>query len=68
MIKRSEVVASNLFGDILTDLGAAIMGSIGMLHLQILILNANMPVHRSVPDIYGKGVANLANFKLRGSK
>lgn len=57
------VVASNLFGDILTDLGAAIMGSIG------IAPSANInpdrkypsmfePVHGSAPDIYGQGIAN----------
>ncbi|KIL37117.1 tartrate dehydrogenase [Cohnella kolymensis] len=57
------VVASNLFGDILTDLGAGIMGSIG------IAPSANInpdrkypsmfePVHGSAPDIYGKGIAN----------
>jgi len=57
------VVASNLFGDILSDLGAAVVGSIG------LVPSANLnperaypsmfePVHGSAPDIAGKGVAN----------
>jgi tartrate dehydrogenase/decarboxylase/D-malate dehydrogenase len=57
------VVASNLFGDILTDLGAAVTGSIG------LASSANInptrkfpsmfePVHGSAPDIAGKGIAN----------
>ncbi len=57
------VVASNLFGDILTDLGAAIIGSIG------IAPSANLnperehpsmfePVHGSAPDIAGRGVAN----------
>ena len=57
------VVASNLFGDILTDLSAAVTGSIG------LASSANVnptrafpsmfePVHGSAPDIAGKGVAN----------
>jgi tartrate dehydrogenase/decarboxylase/D-malate dehydrogenase len=57
------VVASNLFGDILSDLGPAIAGSIG------LAPGANInpekeypsmfePVHGSAPDIAGKGLAN----------
>ena len=57
------VVASNLFGDILTDLGPAIAGSIG------IAPSANInptrefpsmfePVHGSAPDIAGKGIAN----------
>ncbi|HEY3297461.1 MAG TPA: tartrate dehydrogenase [Armatimonadota bacterium] len=57
------VVASNLFGDILSDLGGAITGSLG------LAPSANInperkhpslfePVHGSAPDIAGKGIAN----------
>jgi tartrate dehydrogenase/decarboxylase / D-malate dehydrogenase len=66
-VRRPEsfdvVVASNLFGDILTDLGAIIVGSMG------LAASANIdptgrhpsmfePVHGSAPDIAGKGIAN----------
>ena len=62
--KRFEVVVtSNLFGDILTDLGAAIAGGMG------LAAGANLnperkypsmfePIHGSAPDISGKGLAN----------
>lgn len=57
------VVASNLFGDILTDLGGALQGSLG------LPASANInpsrrypsmfePVHGSAPDIAGRGIAN----------
>jgi tartrate dehydrogenase/decarboxylase/D-malate dehydrogenase len=57
------IVGSNLFGDILSDLGAALMGSIG------LAPSANVnplgdapsmfePVHGSAPDITGLGIAN----------
>ena len=57
------VVGSNLFGDILSDLGPAIAGSIG------IAASANInpekefpsmfePVHGSAPDIAGKGIAN----------
>jgi tartrate dehydrogenase/decarboxylase/D-malate dehydrogenase len=57
------VVASNLFGDILTDLSAIVTGSMG------LAASANInperafpsmfePVHGSAPDIAGKGIAN----------
>ncbi|MEC5423048.1 tartrate dehydrogenase [Virgibacillus sp. C22-A2] len=57
------VVTSNLFGDILTDIGAAITGGMG------LATGANVnpekefpsmfePVHGSAPDIAGKGIAN----------
>ena len=66
-IRRPEsfdvVVGSNLFGDILTDIGAIITGSMG------LAASANInperkfpsmfePVHGSAPDITGKGIAN----------
>lgn len=57
------VVGSNLFGDILSDLGSAIAGSLG------IAASANIdperrhpsmfePVHGSAPDIAGKGIAN----------
>jgi tartrate dehydrogenase/decarboxylase/D-malate dehydrogenase len=57
------VVGSNLFGDILSDLGPAVVGSIG------IAPSGNMdpekrfpsmfePVHGSAPDIAGKGIAN----------
>ena len=57
------VVGSNLFGDILSDLGSAIGGSLG------IAASANLdperrhpsmfePVHGSAPDIAGKGIAN----------
>ena len=57
------IVSDNLFGDILTDLGPAIAGSIG------IAPSANInpsneypsmfePVHGSAPDIAGQGIAN----------
>jgi tartrate dehydrogenase/decarboxylase/D-malate dehydrogenase len=57
------VVASNLFGDILTDLGAAIMGSIGIapsanINPERKYPSMFEPVHGSAPDIFGKGIAN----------
>ncbi|TVY07867.1 tartrate dehydrogenase [Paenibacillus cremeus] len=57
------VVASNLFGDILTDIGAAIMGSIGIAPAANINLNGKFPsmfepVHGSAPDIAGQGIAN----------
>jgi tartrate dehydrogenase/decarboxylase/D-malate dehydrogenase len=66
------MVASNLFGDILTDLSAAITGSLG------LAPSANLnpartapslfePVHGSAPDIAGKGIANPLAAMLAGS-
>ncbi|QCJ40870.1 tartrate dehydrogenase [Bacillus sp. S3] len=57
------IVASNLFGDILTDIGAAIMGSIGIAPSGNINVNGKYPsmfepVHGSAPDIVGKGIAN----------
>lgn len=57
------VVASNLFGDILTDLGAAIQGGLG--YAASANINPDRtapsmfePVHGSAPDIAGQGLAN----------
>jgi tartrate dehydrogenase/decarboxylase/D-malate dehydrogenase len=57
------VVASNLFGDILTDIGAAICGSLGIAPSGNINPERNYPsmfepVHGSAPDIAGKGIAN----------
>ncbi|MDQ0219534.1 tartrate dehydrogenase [Peribacillus cavernae] len=57
------IVASNLFGDILTDIGGAIMGSIGIAPAANININGRYPsmfepVHGSAPDIAGKGIAN----------
>ena len=56
------VVASNLFGDILTDLAAALQGGMGMAASANLGLDGGPglfePVHGSAPDIAGRGVAN----------
>jgi tartrate dehydrogenase/decarboxylase/D-malate dehydrogenase len=57
------IVASNLFGDILTDLGGAIMGSIGIAPAANINTSGKYPsmfepVHGSAPDIYGKGISN----------
>ncbi|KAA6450799.1 tartrate dehydrogenase [Bacillus swezeyi] len=57
------IVASNLFGDILTDIGAAIMGSVGIAPAGNINVNGKFPsmfepVHGSAPDIIGKGIAN----------
>jgi 3-isopropylmalate dehydrogenase len=57
------VVTDNLFGDILTDLGAAITGGIGLAasgNLDVSGANPSMfePVHGSAPDIAGTGVAD----------
>ena len=57
------VVGSNLFGDILSDLGPAIAGSIGLapggnVNPEKTFPSMFEPVHGSAPDIAGKGVAN----------
>jgi tartrate dehydrogenase/decarboxylase/D-malate dehydrogenase len=57
------VVASNLFGDILSDLGPAIAGTIGVAPSANINPTGEFPsmfepVHGSAPDIAGKGIAN----------
>jgi len=57
------VVASNLFGDILSDLGPACTGTIGIapsanLNPQRTFPSLFEPVHGSAPDIAGRGIAN----------
>ena len=57
------VVASNLFGDILSDLGPACTGTIGIapsanLNPERRFPSLFEPVHGSAPDIYGKNIAN----------
>ena len=57
------VVASNLYGDILTDLGAAIMGGMGLapsanLNPERRFPSMFEPIHGSAPDIAGQGAAN----------
>ncbi len=57
------VVGSNLFGDILSDLGPAVVGSIGIapsanLNPEKQFPSMFEPVHGSAPDIAGKGIAN----------
>ena len=62
--KRFEVVVtSNLFGDILTDLGAAIAGGMGLaaganLNPERAFPSMFEPIHGSAPDIAGQGKAN----------
>jgi len=67
--KRFEVVVtSNLFGDILTDLGAAIAGGMGLaaganLNPEKKFPSMFEPIHGSAPDIAGQGKANpMATF------
>ncbi len=57
------IVASNLFGDILTDLGAALAGSLGLAPSANLNPERRYPslfqaIHGSAPDIAGQGIAN----------
>jgi tartrate dehydrogenase/decarboxylase/D-malate dehydrogenase len=67
MVRNPEsldvVVASNLFGDILTDIAAAIQGGMGMAASANVAPGASAPglfepVHGSAPDIAGQGIAN----------
>src|SRR5580698_8968161 len=66
-VRRPEsfdvVVASNLFGDILTDLAAILVGSMGLAASATIDPTGRSPsmfepVHGSAPDIAGKGIAN----------
>ena len=57
------IVASNLFGDILTDIGSAISGSLGIapganINPEREYPSMFEPIHGSAPDIAGKGIAN----------
>ncbi len=57
------VVASNLFGDVLTDIAAAIQGGMGMAASASVAPGSGTPgifepVHGSAPDIAGQGIAN----------
>ena len=67
LIRRPEefdvIVASNLFGDILTDIGAVISGSMGLAPSANINVDGKYPsmfepVHGSAPDITGLGIAN----------
>ena len=67
MVRNPEsldvVVASNLFGDILTDLAAAIQGGMGMAASANIAPGTDAPglfepVHGSAPDIAGQGIGN----------
>ena len=57
------IVASNLFGDILSDLGPATTGTIGIapsgnINPERAFPSLFEPVHGSAPDIYGRNIAN----------
>jgi 3-isopropylmalate dehydrogenase len=64
------IVTNNLFGDILTDLGAALTGGLGLaasgnIHPERVSLFE--PVHGSAPDIAGQGKANPLAMALSGA-
>jgi tartrate dehydrogenase/decarboxylase/D-malate dehydrogenase len=66
------VVASNLFGDILSDLGPAATGTIGIapsanMNPERLFPSLFEPVHGSAPDIYGKKIANPVGMIWAGA-
>jgi tartrate dehydrogenase/decarboxylase/D-malate dehydrogenase len=66
------VVASNLHGDILTDLGGALIGSLGMapsgnINPERTYPSMFEPIHGSAPDIYGKKLANPYGMFLSGA-
>jgi tartrate dehydrogenase/decarboxylase/D-malate dehydrogenase len=66
------VVASNLFGDILSDLGPACTGTIGIapsanLNPERTFPSVFEPVHGSAPDIYGKNIANPVGMIWSGA-
>ena len=76
MVRRPDefdvVVASNLFGDILTDLGGGIMGSLGLAPSTNINPDREYPsmfepVHGSAFDIMGEGVANPLATVLSGA-
>jgi len=67
LVRRPEeldvIVASNLFGDILTDLGGVISGGLGLApstntNPERAFPSMFEPVHGSAPDIAGRGIAN----------
>lgn len=75
-VRRPEtfdvVVASNLFGDILTDLSGAITGGLGLNPSANLDPSRSRPslfepVHGSAPDIAGRGIANPVGTLLAGA-
>jgi tartrate dehydrogenase/decarboxylase/D-malate dehydrogenase len=76
MIQRPRslgvLVCSNLFGDILSDLGATLAGGLGMAPSANIAPDRNgpgifEPVHGSAPDIAGKGIANPIATILSGA-
>jgi tartrate dehydrogenase/decarboxylase/D-malate dehydrogenase len=67
MVRKPEmfdvIVAGNLFGDIITDIGAIISGSMGLassanINPDMSVPSMFEPTHGSAPDIAGQGIAN----------
>jgi tartrate dehydrogenase/decarboxylase / D-malate dehydrogenase len=76
LIRRPEefdvIVASNLFGDVLTDIGAIVTGSMGLAPSGNVNRSGEYPsmfepVHGSAPDIVGQGIANPTATVLSGA-
>ncbi|WP_114577162.1 isocitrate/isopropylmalate dehydrogenase family protein [Saliphagus sp. LR7] len=76
LVRRPEefdvLVTSNLFGDVLTDLGAIIAGTMGLAPSANLNVDGTAPsmfepVHGSAPDIAGEGIANPLATVLSGA-
>ncbi len=76
LVRRPEdfdvIVASNLFGDILTDIGAIVTGSLGIAPSANINPEGEFPslfepVHGSAPDIAGEGIANPLAAVLSGA-
>ena len=64
------IVTNNLFGDILTDLGAALTGGLGLAasgNIHPGRVSLFEPVHGSAPDIAGQGKANPLAMALSGA-
>lgn len=66
------IVASNLFGDIITDVGAIVTGSLGIAPSGNITVEDDAPsmfepVHGSAPDIAGEGIANPLATVLSGA-
>ena len=64
------IVTNNLFGDVLTDLGAALTGGLGIAasgNIHPGRVSLFEPVHGSAPDIAGKGKANPLAMALSGA-
>jgi len=74
LVRRPEayqvIVTNNLFGDILTDLGAALTGGLGLAasgNIHPGRVSLFEPVHGSAPDIAGQGKANPLAMALTGA-